>query len=911
MPGTQVVLSLFVLLLSCTTNTTTFRAGKKFCSGKCIYDPFVVFGRCNGVDLQLDQTVSARNLFSGCVFCDNIESENNGFPPCQLPMNIDILRFWISKYLLVINGSVHSIEPGTFNNTPRLNTLTISGNKLSRLAPGRFNELHSLENLRLDNNRIAQIEAGTFRNLTALSVLVLANNQLTRLEKDYFEGLSALEFIDLQHNKIEAIEPGTFTPFTYLMALLLSGNRLTVLAGGWSDGIGNLRLRLSMSNNAFRCECLPSWIPEYLSIQSPVRQAGGGAVCQFPPELKGEAITDALLHRLRPCPPPRVTVSAENGSERAFACEVLWEEEPHISWHLPGSLVLTVHVPGRYEETTSSRSPFENITTSVEHNVSLEGWSTPCEAPERSGPVYSYNTTCGYNFAGKTTSVLVIGQSQAAQWNNQTVQCVASAPRDSFSMHDATASAVISVVEDPSLETLNTGNLQDTTWRTMTSATTVVLSVLLDGPADSGTGYGGLYILISVVCAAALAVLWGYLLVAKLCCVHTDDANGPQQGTGDGNEQQTADASDHEYATIKDEDCVAPRLEARPDNEYEEIRDDATCSAYLPHSPRTSVHNKNSRKCNPHYSTKICENRPNGLYTIAENDGQKTAACLVVLKRRPERAIPKTAVFPVLVLEDFLSTPASPKTAILKAASCPVVLKSLPKTAISKMIVFPALVLKRLPKMAVPTTPLMLKNLSKTLVRPVNLRGHRETKMPKTRLVLKGLRETPVCPIMMKGPPETEVPKTPLALKAMPKLTLPKAPAEPKGLTEAAILPKTSMCPVVLTGLPEMAVTKVPKGLRATTILKPPTVMQKMPLLLKGPSKMPVLKTPALLKAMQKMTMQKSPVVLEGLSENAGGAEDICSAVEPSDGKDAGVSDSAEEPSKNGDAGDGGMCDSA
>ncbi|XP_019622860.1 PREDICTED: uncharacterized protein LOC109468917 [Branchiostoma belcheri] len=640
MAGPQVVLRLFVLLLSCTTNTTTFRAGKKFCSGKCIYDPFVVFGRCNGVDLQVDPTVSARNLFSGCVFCENIESENNGFPPCQLPLNIDILRFsdlQVSRltgalfanlpklrYLLVINGTVHSIEPGTFNNTPRLNTLTISGNKLSLLAPGRFNDLHSLENLRLDSNRIAQIEAGTFLNLTALSVLVLANNQLTRLEKDYFEGLSALEFIDLQHNKIEAIEPGTFKPFTYLMALLLSGNRLTVLAGGWSTGIENLRLRLSMSNNPFRCECLPSWIPEYLSIQSPVRQADGGAVCQFPPELKGEEITDALLHGLRPCPPPRVTVSAQNGSEQAFACEVLWEEESHISWRLPGSLVLTVHAPGRYEE-TSSRSHLENITTRVEHNVSLEGWTTPCEAPERSGSVYSYNATCGPNFAGKTTSVLVIGQSRAAQWNNQTVRCVASAPRDSFSMHDATASAVISVVEDPSLETLNTGKLQDTTWGTevmMTaSATTVVLSVLLDGPADSGTGYGGLYIVISVVCAAALAVLWGYLLVAKLCCGHTDDANAPQQGTGDGNEQQTADASDHEYATIKDEDCVSPRLDARPDNEYEEIRDDATSSAYLPHSPRASVHNKNSRKCNPHYSTKICENSPHGLYTIAENDG--------------------------------------------------------------------------------------------------------------------------------------------------------------------------------------------------------------------------------------------------------------------------------------------------
>ncbi|CAH1266081.1 RTN4R [Branchiostoma lanceolatum] len=639
MPTTQGVVCLFVLLLL--PFSSALRERKRLCSGKCVYDPFVIFGYCNGVDLQIEPTISARNVFSGCAICDRIDPQdvhnNKGpkpgfsfsFPSC-LPSSIDIFRLQdlqVSRltgalfatlpylqYLYVVNGTVDSIEPGTFNNIPRLNTLVIDGNKLQRLACGWFNDLPSLQTLRLHDNRISLIEAGTFQNLTVLSFLGLSQNYLTHLKREYFEGLSALEFIDLNHNKIEAIEPGTFKPLTYLMVLDLSGNRLTVLAEGWSVGLENFLMTLSMADNTFRCSCTSAWMPEYLSVQSATQGVDSGAVCQVPPELKGEEITEPLMQRLQPCLPPRVTVSAQNDGQ-TFTCEVYWEEEPYISWHLPGSLVLTV--PGRYEGTTS-QARLENITTRVEHNVSLEGWTFPCAVPKRN--VSNNNTTCG-NFAGKTASLLVIGQSQAARWNNQAVRCVASYRRGS-SMSNATASAVISV-EEPLVEMSATEvvQVQTNTYTTevTTSTTTVVLQVLLGGSAPDNKN--NLYIWISVPCAVALAVLWGCFLIGRFCCGQTEDFICAKQGPADDKEETTG-MSDHEYATIKDEDCESPYSDVLRDNEYEEIRDDVTSSAYLQHG---QSNNKETRKRNPFYTSNICENRPHGLYTISENDGAEDA----------------------------------------------------------------------------------------------------------------------------------------------------------------------------------------------------------------------------------------------------------------------------------------------
>eukprot|EP00058_Branchiostoma_floridae_P009015 XP_002594503.1 hypothetical protein BRAFLDRAFT_87695 [Branchiostoma floridae] len=632
MPTTQGMLSLFVLLLS---YTNALQEGKKFCSSKCRYDPFVVFGICNGVDLQLDPTIFARSLSSGCASCDNIDLKdlginngheivNNGFPAC-LPASIDILRLsdlhisWLVgsffatlprlRYLYVINGTVDSIEPGTFTNISRLNTLVISGNKLSRLACGWFNGLHFLKNLGLTDNRLTLIEAGALQNLTALRALVLAQNLLNRLEREYFEGLSAVELIDLNHNNIEAIEPGTFKPCPILMALFLSGNRLSVLSEGWSVGLGNLLVIFSMSDNTFRCMCSSAWIPEYLSVLSAIPGETGDAVCQFPLERKGEAISETLLQRLPPCLHPKVAVSAQNGGQ-TFTCDVYWEEEPYISWQLPGSLVLTVHVPGRYARTSgaSSLTHPANITAHVEHNVSLEGWAFPCAVPNVNESVNS--TACG-NFFGKTTSLLVIGQSQAVRWNYQAVHCVASFSQGS-AMNNVTASAVISV-EESLVEEVTTKNGQDTSRTTdMTPTTTMVLSFLLGESTPDNNKE--VYIWISVACAAALVGLWGYLLVAKLWCDHTDDSTKPGHS-----KEESTDVSDHEYATINDEDDS----DVLREHQYEEIRDDVTSSAYIPHDQRSSVHlenNRESRKPNPFYTFNICERRVRGLYTISEND---------------------------------------------------------------------------------------------------------------------------------------------------------------------------------------------------------------------------------------------------------------------------------------------------
>lgn len=110
-----------------------------------------------------------------------------------------------------------------------------------------------LETLDLSNNELTDIAPETFLRLNStlvtypLQKLHLSNNHLTRIAADSFLGLDALNVLELWSNDIEKIEPGAWTGLESLQELFLDDNKLTrvekkVFSGSLSNSVRYLQL---------------------------------------------------------------------------------------------------------------------------------------------------------------------------------------------------------------------------------------------------------------------------------------------------------------------------------------------------------------------------------------------------------------------------------------------------------------------------------------------------------------------------------------------------------------------------------------------------------------------------------------------------------------------------------------------
>ncbi|XP_016118347.1 leucine-rich repeat transmembrane protein FLRT1-like, partial [Sinocyclocheilus grahami] len=99
--------------------------------------------------------------------------------------------------------STVSIEDKAFANNPRLRLLFLSRNHLSSIPSGLP---ASLEELRLDDNRISTIPTHAFRGLSSLRRLFLDGNLLAnqRIADDTFSRLSNLTELSLVRNSLQA-----------------------------------------------------------------------------------------------------------------------------------------------------------------------------------------------------------------------------------------------------------------------------------------------------------------------------------------------------------------------------------------------------------------------------------------------------------------------------------------------------------------------------------------------------------------------------------------------------------------------------------------------------------------------------------------------------------------------------------
>uniref|UniRef100_A0A672FNE1 Fibronectin leucine rich transmembrane protein 1b n=1 Tax=Salarias fasciatus TaxID=181472 RepID=A0A672FNE1_SALFA len=215
--------------------------------------------------------------------------------------------------------STVSIQERAFSGTPRLRLLFLSRNHLSSIPAGLPS---SLEELRLDDNRINTIPTHAFRGLSSLRRLVLDGNLLAnaRIADDTFSRLSNLTELSLVRNAL--VSPPVNLPSAHLVRLHLqdngmthiprtalegmrrlqrldlSGNNLTTLPRGLLKDTENLD-QLLLKGNPWNCNCNLRWLHVWLHGRGAAVTVKG-LTCQAPESVRGQALRE-LTSLLEQC----------------------------------------------------------------------------------------------------------------------------------------------------------------------------------------------------------------------------------------------------------------------------------------------------------------------------------------------------------------------------------------------------------------------------------------------------------------------------------------------------------------------------------------------------------------------------------------------------------------------------------
>ncbi|KAK6731777.1 hypothetical protein RB195_007933 [Necator americanus] len=167
------------------------------------------------------------------VRCEHLtEADMKSFSPSAVPIS--------ATHVHLSGLSIPILRSHSFLGRPRLEHLFINGSGIRGIQPKAFNTLPKLKLLDLSDNAIVRLSGDEFHKTSAISHLFLNGNRLRTVERGLTEKLPSLTTLSLHNNDLTDVSS----------ALMSSGVR-----------------SLSLSGNAFRCDCTPRfsapmWIHE-------------------------------------------------------------------------------------------------------------------------------------------------------------------------------------------------------------------------------------------------------------------------------------------------------------------------------------------------------------------------------------------------------------------------------------------------------------------------------------------------------------------------------------------------------------------------------------------------------------------------------------------------------------------------
>lgn len=179
------------------------------------------------------------------------------------------------KEILLKSNHIEAIPTAVFRYS-KINNLDLSYNRIHIIEDYAFSGMAKVTLLNLENNRLTEVGKTWFEN-SKIAEINLANNRITRITADAFTRTKSLALINLEYNKIHYIDK--MFKLDGLKALLLAGNwltdiqfarnlRLTLLDVSFNkisyiniDDVQRVR-QLRMIPNPWQCACLRSFWSE-------------------------------------------------------------------------------------------------------------------------------------------------------------------------------------------------------------------------------------------------------------------------------------------------------------------------------------------------------------------------------------------------------------------------------------------------------------------------------------------------------------------------------------------------------------------------------------------------------------------------------------------------------------------------
>uniref|UniRef100_A0A8C4I3Q0 Leucine-rich repeat-containing G-protein coupled receptor 4 n=1 Tax=Dicentrarchus labrax TaxID=13489 RepID=A0A8C4I3Q0_DICLA len=124
--------------------------------------------------------------------------------------------------------------------TNNLESLTLSGTKISSIPADLCEDLKLLRTLDLSYNEIKELPS--FQGCVQLQEISFQHNHIQQIDRDTFQGLSSLRLLDLSRNEIRVIHRDAFLTLTALTNLDLSMNSLTVIPTTGLSVLSQLKL---------------------------------------------------------------------------------------------------------------------------------------------------------------------------------------------------------------------------------------------------------------------------------------------------------------------------------------------------------------------------------------------------------------------------------------------------------------------------------------------------------------------------------------------------------------------------------------------------------------------------------------------------------------------------------------------
>lgn len=129
--------------------------------------------------------------------------------------------------IFIIYCSLNVLDEDSFDDLESLVELNLHNNKIFSLPPKIFSKLLKITKINVGNNQITQVDAETFKNNINLKSLSLIGNSLKSLEPGLLISLKELTWFKAASNQISNLNSTLFENCMKLKVVTIKGNRIT------------------------------------------------------------------------------------------------------------------------------------------------------------------------------------------------------------------------------------------------------------------------------------------------------------------------------------------------------------------------------------------------------------------------------------------------------------------------------------------------------------------------------------------------------------------------------------------------------------------------------------------------------------------------------------------------------------